>query len=180
MTVKTDNASEIGLHVFERAGLGKAPFRCMGFSECVFTFPDGTSKAGGSCDFCGTGIRFVAHIKAADGRRFKVGSDCVAKTGDAGLIKSFKTRPEVRAIARAKAKARDERVCAEWAALISAPATVEKLSAMFVPGRPWVPGETVTLLEDMKRVWSMCGASGRARKLKTLKHHVGGGNETSR
>lgn len=172
MLAKTDNAVEVGMHVFERSGLGRAPFRCVGFSEIVFTYPDGTSKAGGSCDYCGTGIRYACHIKASDGRAFKVGTDCVAKTGDAGLIKSYKNRPEVRAARRAKAAAKDASVCAEWAVLIEAPATVTKLSAMFVPGRPWVPGETVTLLDSMKRLWGMCGASGRARTLKTLKWHT--------
>jgi hypothetical protein len=70
---------------------------------------------------------------------------------------------------RAKAQARDGRVIAEWDALISSTDTVATLSAIMVPGRPWVAGEQVTLLDDMKRVWGMCGASGRARQLKYLK-----------
>jgi hypothetical protein len=70
-------------HPFEKAGLGKAPFSCTGVSENVFTLPDGTSKAGGCCDYCGTGIRWEFWIKGsvAGARQFKVGCDCVAKTG---------------------------------------------------------------------------------------------------
>lgn len=169
---KTDNPNEVGLHVFERAGLGKAPFRCVGFSEAVISYPDGSIQPSGCCAYCFTGIRYTCIIKSRDGRTFTVGSDCVAKTGDAGLLRSYKTLPAVREANRAKARARDERVVAEWKALIEAPATIEKLSALFVPGRPWVPGEQVTLLDSMKRLWGMCGAAGRKRTLKSLKSYL--------
>ena len=172
MLTKTDNAAAIGMHVFERAGLGKAPFRCVGMIEKAISYPDGTSQASGCCDFCGNGIRFVFQVKSRDGRVSGVGSNCVDRTGDAGLIKSYKTHPAVRAANRAKAIARDDHVCAEWKSLIETPATIEKLSALFVQGRPWVPGEQVTLLDDVKRRWSMCGAAGRARTLKSLKSYL--------
>lgn len=70
-------------HPFEKAGLGKAPFSCTHVTENVFALPDGTSKAGGCCDYCGTGIRWEFWIKGsiAGARQFKVGCDCVAKTG---------------------------------------------------------------------------------------------------
>jgi hypothetical protein len=70
-------------HPFEKAGLGKAPFSCTHVSENVFRLPDGTSKAGGCCDYCGTGIRWEFWIKGsvAGAKQFKVGCDCVAKTG---------------------------------------------------------------------------------------------------
>ena len=168
---KSDVAGEIGMHVFERAGLGKAPFRCIGCAEVFFqAHPDAPRQCGGSCDFCGTGIVLQCKIKSADGRTFKVGADCVAKTGDAGLIRSFKTRPEVRKIAKMKAAAKDDAVRAEWKGLFEA--NEAKLSALFVPGRPWVPGEQITLFESLKRVWGMCGAAGRKRTLKTLKWHL--------
>lgn len=69
-------------HPFEKAGLGYAPFRCIGVRENAFEMPDHTFKAGGCCDYCGTGIRWEYLIKGAnDGRVFKVGCDCVEKTG---------------------------------------------------------------------------------------------------
>lgn len=70
-------------HPFEKAGLGTAPFSCTHVSENVFALPDGTSKAGGCCDYCGTGIRWEFWIKGsiAGAKQFKVGCDCVAKTG---------------------------------------------------------------------------------------------------
>jgi hypothetical protein len=55
------------VHVFEKAGLGKAPFKFVGLENTAKgankdgmvvkkTFVDGTrfmTKAGGSCDYCG-------------------------------------------------------------------------------------------------------------------------------
>lgn len=69
-----------GIHPFEKAGLGIAPFRCTGVGENVFVLPDGSAKAGGSCHYCGTGIRWEFYIQGVDGREFKVGCDCVEKT----------------------------------------------------------------------------------------------------
>lgn len=70
-------------HPFEKAGLGKAPFSCTGVSENVWDNGDGTTKGGGVCDYCGTGIRWEFWIKGsiAGAKQFKVGCDCVAKTG---------------------------------------------------------------------------------------------------
>ena len=70
-------------HPFEKANLGKAPFSCTHVTENVWENGDGTTKAGGVCDYCGTGIRWEFWIKGsiAGARQFKVGCDCVAKTG---------------------------------------------------------------------------------------------------
>jgi hypothetical protein len=74
------------VHPFEKAGLGSAPFRCTAVTTNWFSppgFPE-AAKPGGSCDYCGTGILYEFHIGGADGRKFKVGSDCVHKTGAEG------------------------------------------------------------------------------------------------
>ena len=70
-------------HPFEKSGLGKAPFSCTHVTENVFDNGDGTTKGGCCCDYCGTGIRWEFWIKGsvAGARQFKVGCDCVAKTG---------------------------------------------------------------------------------------------------
>lgn len=170
MVTKTDNAAHVGMHVFERAGLGTAPFRVSGYREIVFqAYPGAPTQAGGSCDYCGTGIRYACLIKGRDGHEFKVGSDCVAKTGDAGLIKAYKNHPDVRAANRAKAAAKDAAVIAEWNALLADPVVLAKLAPLQVQGRPWVPGEMIPYLDRTKQVWGMCGASGRLRTLKGLK-----------
>lgn len=73
-------------HVFEH--LGKPPYKFIGFDELVWVNPvTGACKAGGSCDHCGTGIRNAFFFESADGRRFKVGSSCVTKSGDRGMRK---------------------------------------------------------------------------------------------
>ena len=64
------------IHIFEAAGLGKAPFK---FSHVV--------TGGTHCQFCATAIVYQFWLKDANGKSFFVGSDCVMKTGDAGLIK---------------------------------------------------------------------------------------------
>lgn len=90
-----NTATETKIHAFEKAGLGKAPFRFVGqihqdiaYGQAVIS-PDLmiTTKPGGTCDYCGTYILNMFRIVSSDGRTFKVGSDCVAKTGDAGLIR---------------------------------------------------------------------------------------------
>ena len=108
-------------HPFEKAGLGKAPFSCTHVSENVFTLLDGTSKAGGCCDYCGTGIRWEFWIKGsvAGARQFKVGCDCVAKTGwgieGFEKVRAAHTRARRRAGATARREARKAQVAAERA-----------------------------------------------------------------
>jgi hypothetical protein len=68
-------------HPFEKAGLGYAPFRCVGCRENWFEMPGFGRKPGGTCDYCGTGILYEFVIKSADGKSFVVGCDCVRKTG---------------------------------------------------------------------------------------------------
>lgn len=71
-------------HPFEARGLGMAPFRCVGVSRNVAAPAGGLfsteQRPGGSCDYCGTGIVYECWIVSADGKRFKVGCDCVEKT----------------------------------------------------------------------------------------------------
>ena len=89
---------ETSIHKFERAGLGKAPFRYIGMFEKVYQACHGAPiQPGSSCDYCGAGIRYVFQVRSADGKTFKVGCDCIHKVGDAGLR---------RVIARDEAKIR--------------------------------------------------------------------------
>lgn len=92
------------VHCFEKSGLGVAPFRCVGFASIPSTslaeqnptaynnalaqLPKGIGC--GSCAYCGTAIMHNFIVQSSDGQRFVVGSDCVAKTGDAGLIKEVR------------------------------------------------------------------------------------------
>jgi hypothetical protein len=82
------------MHPFEVAGLGKAPFRCVGVSENVYVTAGGAHRqAGGSCDYCGTGIRWEYSIISSDQKRFVVGCDCVEKTESA--VAGFKEQKAI-------------------------------------------------------------------------------------
>jgi hypothetical protein len=108
-------------HPFEKSGLGKAPFSCTHVSENVFALPDGTTKAGGCCDYCGTGIRWEFWIKGsiAGAKQFKVGCDCVAKTGwgieGFEKVRAEHTRARRQAGAQSRRAARQAQVAAERA-----------------------------------------------------------------
>lgn len=81
-------------HPFQKRGLGLAPFRMVDFYEdrgpkTICTKDGVTHQVGspgqamGTCDYCGTGIAYICVIKSADGKEFKVGTDCVEKTDPA-------------------------------------------------------------------------------------------------
>ena len=119
MGMKSENNC---VHVFERAGLGKAPFRFIGVTEergpkVISTANGVTTTVGapgqpmGSCAYCGTGIAECCHIRSADGKEFMVGNVCVGKTHDRGLISETK-----RAIDKARKEARHKREAARIAA----------------------------------------------------------------
>ncbi len=108
------------VHKFEVAGLGDAPYTYLGCSRKVFQACQGApEQAGGSCDYCGTGIMFQFHLRSADGREFKVGSDCILKTDSTrALIVPVKT--EVQKHQKALRDARAQKKCAKDVARIAA------------------------------------------------------------
>ncbi len=165
---KTDNQAIIGKHVFEAAGCGVAPFRVVGCREEFITYPDGTTQASGCCSYCGTGIRNVFIIRDANGREFKVGSDCVEKTGDAGLIKGYKTSPEYRAIQQAKRRAKGERDRAAYQALLAE----HEVALRGVPFQPLWNGTPQTAFDSYTWVMSRCGNAGIARNLNALRRLI--------
>jgi hypothetical protein len=84
------------LHRFERAGLGPAPFRFVDVFKVVYqACPGAPIQPGGCCDYCGTAIFYQYVIRAADGKKFKVGSECVYHTDDEPLIKEVKKAKRV-------------------------------------------------------------------------------------
>ncbi len=169
MNLKSDSAAEIGKHAFEVAGLGIGPFMVVGFSESVYqAHPDAPRQPGTCCDFCGTGIMTVCHISPAKGKIFKVGINCVEKTGDAGLIKAYKQRPEYRAMLREKAAKKDERVKTEWAALIADESACKILSG-YMGENNGFGYHKIDWFTFASRAWGYCGASGRAGYLAAAK-----------
>jgi hypothetical protein len=133
-----------GEHLFERAGMGKAPFRCVSYI-C----------RDGSCNYCGTPNKYAAVIESADGKRHEVGMDCAEKVGDAGLVKGIKNSAEYREFQRAKRHAKDEAVTAELPALIERVRGVNEAVATYYSHR--VP---------------YCGATGRAKLAREMRRFL--------
>lgn len=115
-------ADEVKVHVFQAAGLGIAPFRFVGIetdadrgaiqreresSGLVFTTNHCTC-----CDYCGQAIHNAFVVMSSDGRTFKVGCDCIRKTGDKGLIRHVteeeSAKRRIKADERRKAKCHRE------------------------------------------------------------------------
>lgn len=94
------NTSDL-IHVFEVEGLGIGPFDHIG------EFDRGKRNQT-CCDYCGTSIRYEQIIQDSKGHNFKVGSECVRKTGDIGLISKMKLAEKER-----KARQKEENRQAE-------------------------------------------------------------------
>lgn len=109
-------------HPFTRAGLGVAPFHVVTMFEAVWRACVGAPLiASGSCDACGTSIRWVYVVVDARGRRSHVGSDCALKADrelGAGCKAALRAhRAELRDRAtRAERQEAQERVAAAAAA----------------------------------------------------------------
>lgn len=93
------------IHAFEERGLGIAPFR---FIDCVDAGPLKYQKPPEGCDFCGTAIRYLYIIEDANGKRAIVGSECIAKSGDLGLIDIAKRTEKLRRADAREAKRQRE------------------------------------------------------------------------
>jgi len=145
-------------HRFERAGLGKAPFRVTGYGRHVFQAipgdPSCPLQPGTSCDYCGTGCMDVANVRSSDGKEFKVGLDCAAKIGDAGLVSQIKRSPEYRKLQREKRHSLDERKKGEIEGILSAMLADPAMAAQ---------------AQHFQYRLGWCGAAGRARILKELR-----------
>lgn len=170
MSLLTDNQSEVGMHAFERAGLGKAPFRYVGMGVKTYQACQGAPiQPGGTCDYCGTGIMYCYGIKSADGKHSVVGCDCIAKVGDEGLIRAYKNSPEYRKMQSDKRHAKDVEVTAELKALMEARKEQWSKEAHpygFVDRKTGIP---MTMLDYQLFKFNSCGASGRASMLRLLK-----------
>lgn len=74
-TLDDNNPAAERMHIWEAAGLGRAPYRVIG---CV--------EHPNVCAFCGTNILINYRVEDARGYQFVVGSDCVRSSGDDGMI----------------------------------------------------------------------------------------------
>lgn len=159
-------------HVFETAGLGKAPFRYLGCFVSVgpIKLADGSEVGApgqpmGTCAYCGAGIKNCCKIKSADGIVSIVGCDCVAKTGDAGL-KSL-VKKQVSAWSKDREAARVE-------TLQDRLKNDEELRSM-LQGKAHPKGfknretgEPLTMLDQVEWMMANSGHSGRMRMVRSI------------
>lgn len=166
MSATTTTATDTR-HPFERRGLGPAPYRLVGAETKLFRIPgvEGSTKPGASCDYCATAITQVYWVKAADGRRFKVGCECIRKAADKGLISGVKQAESARR--RKLAEAKSAAVKAELDALLVDAAGA--LAAMPHP-KGWAGR---TLLDWVQWMAANAGATGRATALRTARAAMG-------
>lgn len=169
MATKTDIAENVGVHKFEIGGLGKAPFRFIGYRQNVLKMPDGSTRPGGACDYCGTGIRDEFWIRSADGLEHKVGCDCIEKVDDSGLMKAYKTSPDYRAKQSVIRANRATVIRMEAARFITDRA--DELQALPHPSgyTNRLTGKPLTGLDHAQWYLDHAGASGIAWLLKWLK-----------
>ncbi len=115
--MKTHADGSILAHRFEASGLGKAPFSFIGCREDVIGYPDGTSQAAGTCQHCGTGIRYVFLVKSSCGKISGVGCDCIRHYGDDSrlvVVVESEMRKMVKASKKAKAEAKRHTLVGEY------------------------------------------------------------------
>jgi hypothetical protein len=155
---------DVRQHRFETAGLGLAPFKYIGFSQSKFQAAPGEPiRAGSSCDYCGTAIMDCYAIESSDGKVFKVGSDCVAKTGDRGIMVAVKSAANKHKL-EARHASEAKRIAA-FEAELATEAVRTVLAAIPHPRQYWAD-QGQTLLDSVEWFMSNAGNSG---KLKTAR-----------
>lgn len=173
-------ADETATHPWERAGLGKAPFRFVGTESYAANAPGGMRFAGRtpegfdfytspgtSCDYCGMAIMEAYRIKSADGRRFKVGCDCVAKANDSRSRVAVEVDSARRKLARDKRKARGGIARAET---IAALAKLDTRRALRSKPHPRIA--SLTLLDYAVWMLRHSGTAGTVKVAKIVRAEV--------
>ena len=154
------------IHTFEAANLGKAPFKCVRRMEIVHCIPGEAPRAGGSCDYCGTGIRYAYVIRDAVGAEFKVGSECVRKTGDRGLTRIVDEHEAADRRAKADVKAEKDRRFILAAAFL---AGVNETALRAIPhSKPWAAATNLSFFNEIEWMIYHAGTAGRLKTAKRI------------
>jgi hypothetical protein len=155
------------MHPFERANLGTAPFRCVGGYVSKFQAVPGDPSCpiqpGTSCDYCGQGIMNVFVVKGSDGRKFKVGSDCIDKAGkEAGTEHERVTIAIRKAVNKIKRDAKHATVDAK----------IEAARELFASVRGQLDPDTLRRVQ-FYLFSNQCGRAGKLKGAKLLADAVG-------
>lgn len=163
---------EVVTHPFEKAGFGRPPFRYVGHTESVvIDYPGASPRPGSSCDYCGAAIRDVFFVESADGKKFKVGCDCVKKTERRDNVADRKFTTAIEKIVKAKRNAaarernarKGEAATTALIAILGNAAHRETLAAM-----PHPYGREGGYLASCEWLLDHAGTTGRVALLKSL------------
>lgn len=172
--------TEHGVHAFERAGLGKAPFRFVGpedqdlcYGERILNRAEYertgircATKPGGSCAYCGTYIVVMCNVESADGRSFHVGTDCIEKVGTAGMRRVVNETMAKRRRAKAAGKRAKDR---ETLTALLADDSVRALLASKPHPSKWGADNGRTLLDWAEWMLSNGGGQAHAKAIKAVR-----------
>lgn len=167
-------------HVFESRGLGKAPYRYVGhesFGEGGGAGPGQrvigeingctiSTKPGTCCDYCLTYIIDAYWLMSADGRRFKVGCDCVRKTKDTWLVSEVDRA--ARKLATDRRHAREKATIGKGREMLADETVRAALAAKPHPQK-WQAEKGATLLDWAEWMMANAGAKGRVSVAKAIR-----------
>ncbi len=174
-TTQTTETASATVHPFQAAGLGLAPFRFIGIVKQDITHGevrvgtiDGytvTTKKGGTCAYCGTYIVQMCNVKSADGKRFHVGSDCIAKVGGEELA-----RKVAKAVNAARAVVTKDRAAGKVASLVEILTRSEVRAALSAQPHPvaFRAARGETLLDSIEWTMQNAGTAGKLRAAKIV------------
>ncbi len=175
--METQNTSPAEtVHPFEKAGLGKAPFKFVGAVSQNVSYGQAVvghlnngveilTKAGGTCAYCGAGILNMYNVKSADGKTFHVGSDCILKVGGPDLAK--KVNKAIAAKRKATAAANAEKKIAAAIFALTQTETRSKLASKPHP-TIFLANKGETLLTWVEWVMAHCGPGGQLNAAKAV------------
>lgn len=166
-----NTATETTIHPFEKAGLGKAPFRYIGAVDQPLTRGGSVvighiggcqveTKPGGTCDYCGLAIINMYKVRSADGHTFRVGCDCLKKVD---IVNPATLKADIKKAKDAKA---DNRI-AEAKAQLETQAVQSALANKPHPA-PWGQAKGLTMLDYVRWMMSNAGRSGRTDAAKII------------
>lgn len=163
-----ENANK-GSHVWERAGLGNAPYKFTGFSVSTYQACSGAPiQPGSSCDYCGAGIRDVFTFRSANGKAFKVGSSCCRKSGDKYI--TTVAQREMRKVNLERRHVREAAKIEQAKTLLASDSVRANLQTQPHPN-DWRASEGDTLLNWAEWMMDHSGNAGKLRVLKVLKNN---------
>lgn len=189
MTNTNDTIKNAGavnaIHPWERAGLGIYPYKFVGYSKELYqACPGAPIQAGTSCDYCGTAIADVYSWRSADGRTFKVGSDCTARgfiipDAQTAAERALARDPEFQRMRRAERDAKRAATQARQDAKIDAACALladERVRAALASKPHPVKFRTdrgETLLDSLEWYMDNAGRAGKVRAAKMIQAAAG-------